>query len=87
MRPPKAVHQVEETTMFDTSRDKEFLGRFQALTEMLIEASELVLKESEASDGLYGRLSGSRASYAKRNLEQLCLQANQTLTEFDNRGK
>ena len=67
----------------NTMHDKEFLGRFQALTEMLIEASELVLKETEASDGLYGRLSGSRASVAKRNLEQLCLQANQTLRDFD----
>ena len=71
--------------MFNTDSNHEFLGRFQALTEMLIEASELVLKESEASDGLYGRHSGSKASVAKRNLEQLCVQANQTLTEFANR--
>lgn len=67
----------------NTMHDKEFLGRFQALTEMLIDASELVLRETEASDGLYGRLSGSKASIAKNNLEQLCLQANQTLRDFD----
>lgn len=54
-----------------------YLGRFHALTEMMVEASELVLEEKSKDLGTYGK-----ASIAHRNLEQLLEQANTALLDF-----
>jgi len=56
-----------------------FLGRFHVLTEMMVEASELLLQEKTKELGTYGK-----ASIAHRNLAQLIEQANTALSDYKN---
>ena len=57
------------------SNDENQAARFQAMTKMLIEASTLLLNETESMLGMYGE-----PTFAQQNLRQLIEHVEHSLT-------
>lgn len=62
------------------SNDENQAARFQAMTKMLIEASTLLLNETESMLGMYGE-----PTFAQQNLRQLIEHIEDSLTYRENK--